>query len=372
MTSPPVMGRQPHPTLLLIQALRAVAVLLVVLYHAGTIIFPEAKYFAVRPLGHLPDMGHAGVDLFFVISGFVITFAHYRDVGVPGRAAQYLRKRLVRIYPPYFVAFSIMLAASVATHAPRVDASPINVIDNLLLLPLTWQHEILTVAWTLRFEMLFYILFLFCILNARLFVPMIIALAVLPIAGYCLAGFSAHSVVVLNPQLAQFALGVCLCRLFMRQTTTSTAVPTLVACCGTLLFAAAYARGVRLGVAAGWDLTSVLLLGISSGCVIYGLACLERTGRVTAPRWLVWLGGASYSIYLVHFPALSLFAKLWLHAGLRDALPPVPTLALFICLATGAGCLFHLAVERPLLARLQPRRTLPSASAVPEVLEILR
>lgn len=353
-------GNRPRQTLLLIQALRAVAVLLVVFYHAGAVIFPEPKYFGVRPLGHLPDMGHAGVDLFFVISGFVITFAHYGDIGVPARAWPYLRKRLVRIYPPYFVAFAIMLAAIVVLHTASADLSAGNVIDNLLLLPATWQHEILSVAWTLRFEMLFYGLFLFCILDGRLFVPMVAALGILPVVGYCLAGFSAHSIVLLNPQLAQFALGVCLCRLFMQERS----VPTwpLVGL-GGALFAAGYARGVLLGPAAGWDLTSVMLLGLASGCIIYGLACAERSGRVTAPRFLVWLGGASYSIYLVHFPALSAFAKLWMRAGLRDRLPETPTMLLFMLLAVGAGCLFHLAVERPLLFWLQPRRSGKAADA---------
>lgn len=350
------LGRQPRQTLLLIQALRAVAVLLVVFYHAGAVIFPQAKYFGSRPVGHLPDMGHAGVDLFFVISGFVITLAHYRDIGVSPRVSLYLHKRLMRICPPYFVAFAIMLAASVATHASTVNTSPLNVVDNLLLLPATWGHEILPVAWTLRFEMLFYALFLLCILDRRMFAPIVAALAVLPVAGYCLAGFSAHWIVLLNPQLAQFAMGVCVARIFALSSQRGLALQVASCIGGTLLFCAAYARGVVLGTKADWDLTSVLLLGVASAGIIYGLACAERFRGVVAPRWLVWIGGASYSIYLVHFPALSFLAKSWAHAGLRDALPEIPTLLLFMCLATAVGCLFHLAVERPLLSWLQPRR----------------
>ena len=346
-------ARRPGGSLLLIQVLRAFAVLLVVFYHTGAIIFPEAKYFGTRPLGHLPDMGHAGVDLFFVISGFVITLAHYRDLGRPARAMQYLRKRLVRIYPPYIVAFAIMLAASLALHPAAAELSGGNIIENLLLLPLTWQHEILPVSWTLRFEMLFYAVFLLCILDGRWFVPLVVALATLPILGYCLAGFSAHSIVLLNPQLAQFAMGAGIARLYARRPTRF-GVAWVV--CGSLLFAAAYTRGVLLGTAAGWDLSSVLLLGVASAAIVYGLACAERTGSLSGPGWLVWIGGASYSIYLAHFPALSLLAKLWLRAGMRDALPDQLAMALLFCFAVGVGCAFHLAVERPLLRWLRPRR----------------
>ncbi len=139
--------------------------------------------------------------------------------------------------------------------------------------------------------------------------------------------------------------------------------PISVALVGALLFATAYTRGVLLGTLAGWDLTSVLLLGVASACLIYGLTCAEQTGRITAPRWLAWTGGASYSIYLVHFPALSFLAKLWIRAGLRDVLPAPATALLFICLAVGAGCLFHLIVERPLLRWLQPRRGRPRVPA---------
>lgn len=345
--------QQEPRALLLVQALRAVAVLLVAFYHTGSVIFPERKYFDTRPFGHLTDMGHAGVDLFFVISGFVITLAHYRDIGAAERAPHYLYKRLVRIYPTYIVAFAIMLVSSIELHASSVDMSPGNVVDNLLLVPDTWQHEILSVSWTLRFEVLFYALFLLCILDRRLFVPIMVGLATLPIAGYCLAGFDNHSIVLLNAQLAQFAFGVFVGRLFAQRPLRQ---PVAIASLGAFLFAAAYGRGVALGTTAGWDLVSVLLLGLASSLVIYGLACAERSGRIAAPRWLVWLGGASYSIYLIHLPALSVLAKVWAAAGLRHVLPGKITALLFVGVAAATGCLFHVAVERPLVGRLQPPR----------------
>lgn len=346
---PQLASPQRSDALLLVQALRAVAVLLVAIYHAGSIVFPEHKYFDTRPFGHWPDMGHAGVDLFFVISGFVITLAHYHDLGTPARAARFVRKRVVRIYPTYLVALAIMLVSSIELHAAHVDVTPTNVIDNALLVPDTWQHEIVPVAWTLRFEVLFYALFLLCIVERRLFLPIMIGLATLPIAGYCLAGFDNHSIVLLNAQLAQFALGVFIGRLYARQRLRH---PLAVASLGAVLFIAAYGRGIVLGNAAGWGLVSVLLLGLASSLVVYGLACAEQSGRISAPPSLVWLGDASYSIYLVHLPALSLLAKAWTSAGLRNAVSGTLMLPLFVALATAAGCLFHVAVERPLVGRL--------------------
>ncbi len=154
--------RDSGQTLLLIQALRAVAVLLVSVLSCRCHHIPRGEILRhTRPFGHLPDMGHAGVDLFFVISGFVIAFAHYGDIGQPHRAWLYLRKRLVRIYPPYFVAFAIMLLASIALHTPSADISPGNVIDNLLLIRRHMAaRDPASRAWTLRSEVLFYALFL--------------------------------------------------------------------------------------------------------------------------------------------------------------------------------------------------------------------
>ncbi len=102
-------------------------------------------------------------------------------------------------------------------------------------------------------------------------------------------------------------------------------------------------------------LEHVLAYGAASVLILAGLIEAERCGRLYPPRWLVFLGDASYSIYLVHFPALSLLAKVAQRLWLDTWLPSPLLFCLLAAAAVGAGCLFHIAVERPLMNLVRRR-----------------
>src|SRR3984885_1419086 len=80
-----------------VEAGRGVAALLVVLYHAALHVEGDVPGSAV--LWGLPHFGHAGVDFFFVLSGFIISFVHRKDVGRPDRLGHYLERRFTRVFP---------------------------------------------------------------------------------------------------------------------------------------------------------------------------------------------------------------------------------------------------------------------------------
>ena len=94
-----------------IEASRGVAASAVVFYHAA-----RHLHFAygVPKFMDIFQFGHAGVDLFFVISGFIILFVHYDEIGHPERAPRYLWRRFSRIMPIYWVALAVTVALSVA------------------------------------------------------------------------------------------------------------------------------------------------------------------------------------------------------------------------------------------------------------------
>src|SRR4051794_15071476 len=92
-----------------LQACRAMAAILVVLYHTSHGIFRLDKYFGHKPFGHVFDFGFAGVDFFFVLSGFIMMHVHGRDIGQPRAFASYLWKRFSRIYPAYWIVFAAIL-----------------------------------------------------------------------------------------------------------------------------------------------------------------------------------------------------------------------------------------------------------------------
>ena len=76
----------------------------------------------------------------------------------------------------------------------------------------------------------------------------------------------------------------------------------------------------------------------------------ERAGLLVPPRWLVYLGNASYAIYLVHFLALSALAKMSKAAFLDEYVPAFVLFFMHVVGAIGVGCLFHHVVENPLHA----------------------
>jgi peptidoglycan/LPS O-acetylase OafA/YrhL len=84
----------------------------------------------------------------------------------------------------------------------------------------------------------------------------------------------------------------------------------------------------------------------------------ERRSKLRIAGWLRLLGDASYSIYLVHFFALSLLAKIFWACGAARIIPPMIAYLLLASLAVAAGTLCHLIIERPLLA-LTRRKAAP-------------
>ena len=91
-----------------LQACRAIAAIFVVLSHtSGILSLP--KYLGAKPFGPAFDFGFVGVDFFFVLSGFIIMYAHARDIGQPRAFGAYMWKRFSRAYPPYWVALTLIL-----------------------------------------------------------------------------------------------------------------------------------------------------------------------------------------------------------------------------------------------------------------------
>ena len=94
--------------------------------------------------------------------------------------------------------------------------------------------------------------------------------------------------------------------------------------------------------------------------MVAGLA----SGRPPAPRWLSFLGDASYAIYLVHVPVMSAATLVVANLGLQEGVPPALMLALLVATGVAAGAVAHVLVERPLLrafAGRPPPATQPSA-----------
>ena len=326
-----------------VEAARGVAALLVVFYH--TALHVEGNV-GGSILWGIPHFGHAGVDFFFVLSGFIITFVHYKDIGSPGRLGHYVQRRFTRVFPFYWIVLAYYLADTWLFH-PLRDPGAARLFSEALLLPLM-SPIIVGGSWTLIFEILFYVVFATLILSRRVGVWVIAIWALLVIVGHVTHPlFLAHGpqATLTSPYCLEFFMGMGCAYLMTHRRVPGSAVMLLT---GIVLFAAAGIAEV-LGILNGFGMTARLIYGPCAALVIVGLVERERSGQLKVPRVLGVLGRASYSVYLVHLVAIGIafhFISRMVHLTPADALP----LWFVLCVVgTGAGVLASIWVEHPVI-----------------------
>ncbi len=350
-----------------LQLCRAVAALLVVLFHLGGAIGSD-KYFKLPLLAQGLYFGHSGVAFFFVLSGFIITHVHAGDLGRPERLGTYLRKRLARIYPPFLIVFALVFAAGLASPSLRatLPADPMVILKALLLLPQDIAMvggtgaPVVIVAWSLHYELLFYALFALAIVSRTAAWVAVAALAANSLS--CLVGstctfprsfFASHWLVL-------FAMGVAVARLAQQAVSPKVALATAwVGVLGFTLVATAEVIGLVLE-----NGNLYVCYGLFSSLVVLGLVQAENAGAIVWRHPAVTtLGDASYALYLVHYPLISLACKLALAAGLSGLSGAALTFFATLVLCLIVAHHFHRLVERPLLRVLSRPRPAPPALA---------
>ncbi|QQC65936.1 acyltransferase family protein [Paraburkholderia ginsengisoli] len=341
-----------------LQAGRGVAALLVVLFHLNGAVFGRPKYLPQKFWQGF-SFGHAGVAYFFVLSGFIIFYIHASDVGVPHRLTDFVRKRFIRIYPVYWIVLALtlpvyLLAPSLGTgnelHWP-------NLLTDIGLLPTKYMPSLI-VAWTLKHEVLFYIVFALMVLSRPL--GMLVA-AIGLMGSLCfLSGIVPYTLengaseapflsMVFSPLHVLFLIGGLSAWVVQKYTVS---LPAFWAAAGSILFVGI---GMYECYPMGGHETPVLntLYGVASAFAIVGFIELERSRRLVVPNILCLVGDASYAIYLVHFPLLSLGAKILFAAHVPSIAPKSLIFSGLFCVAVCAGIIFHLAVEKPLLRKVK-------------------
>ena len=280
-----------------VEAARGVAALLVVFYHTALHVEGDV---GGSILWGVPHFGHAGVDFFFVLSGFIITFVHYRDVGNPGRLGHYVQRRFTRVFPFYWIVLAYYLADTWLFHPVR-DPTAARIFSEAFLLPLM-SPIIVGGSWTLIFEIMFYVVFATLILSRRVGISIISVWALLVIATRMLhPAILAHDpqAVITSPYCLEFFMGMGCAYLMTHRRIPGSGAILLT---GIVLFAAAGGAEV-LGIMNGFGTLARLIYGPSAALIIVGLVERERSGLLKVPRVLGVLGRASYSVYLVHLVA---------------------------------------------------------------------
>jgi exopolysaccharide production protein ExoZ len=344
-----------------IQAGRATAALLVLLFHLSTNIFTKQKYWNADPTNNIFAFGHSGVHFFFVLSGFIIFYIHGSDIGQRSRLLPYALKRFVRIYPIYWLVLFVLIAVYVVapSFGRGFEWNAFTIISSISLihfdaffLHTTWTvcrneglHTVLPVAWTLYHELLFYMVFAAAIFHRPAGIITMALWLMASAASLLVSDRTCPLMFFATPLHLLFAMGIGACWLVQSR---NVKFPWLFAATGLTLFVCAGAAEDLGTTKISADMLD-MLYGIGSALGIAGMVTLEQQGRVRAPPILRLLGDASYSTYLIHFPLLSLFAKLFVRLGAPTAVPPLMSFILIFGIVSTLGVAVHLHLEKTLL-----------------------
>ncbi len=336
-----------------LQGLRGIACLLVLGIHLGgwESQFGIAREF-LRPFLWF---GYGGVDLFFVISGFIIAYSQADSFGKPRAIPGYLFRRFWRVYPLFWI---MMLIAVPLTNFAFFGAMNTYWLSWLTLTPAPDANYYIGPAWTMMYEVIFYAVFGLFLLVPRRMAPLaLIAWAILiGVAQLFKNDDSFHAATIgealVSPLIWEFLLG-CGVAYVIRNSTPRWGRCTIFTgliwvTVGIVAMATPgqpYALCTKL-------LLRTLIFGPSSALIVYGVIAAERQGTLRLPRWLQATGDASYSIYLWHGPiglAIHFNILEWPHS----TTPHLAWIAFMLLACWGGGMLFHRWVERPLLNWIQ-------------------
>ena len=342
-----------------IQLLRLVGALLVFLHHVR---FHYAAIVGGHPLFlRLMDFGYAGVDLFFVISGFIMM--HLITDGQPHERVpwKFLGRRFVRIYFWYWPCLLVAIAELLLFHPARL--AQVSIVDSIFLTSISLERLVLFVSWSLSYELLFYAATALLLFARTAWVPRIVTAALLlQIAWTALGTYSEGTLAsfLTSPFNIEFLAG---CELFFcRRWISKYGHEVLLAGLAAIFVW----LGVRYGITS--TVLRVPTFGLGALFIVCLAVRLEASGRFAAGHVLVAAGDASYTLYLTHLSFISFFAHAGIGAHLAGmgAIGRVFGFLVFIVAMVGACVYVNRRVEMPLVRwgyRLFRLNSAPGGSA---------
>jgi peptidoglycan/LPS O-acetylase OafA/YrhL len=325
-----------------VQALRGFAATMVVCFHATRTLFEHWPQFGIP----VWTAGQGGVDVFFVISGLVMSLAASRSGGQNWRV--FAVRRIIRIVPMYWIATTVKLATMLLVPAlitTYVSIDVWHIVASYLFIPARGPsgelYPLIFAGWTLNFEMFFYLVFTIGLaLRVSMVWFMTWTIGCLAIIGILKPSGWPAVTSLLDPLLLEFLAGVWLGRALpkVRQFPLRVAIPLALLSFWILCAAPVDATG-GISRVFGWGLPGAALVLLAA-----------RTSLQITPV-LVEVGDASYAIYLWHAFVLSATARV------LKSLPPTQTAAILwmiagVVLCAVVGIIIYRVLEGPMTARL--------------------
>lgn len=340
-----------------IQGMRAFAALLVAFGH----MLHEVS--GMRGVAAPPSLFQswtgAGVDIFFVISGFVMVYASQRLFAQPGGAQVFLHRRIARIVPLYWAMTTAFLLVMAALPSALASAAPTftEILKSYFFVPYVrldqeFMQPVYKLGWTLNYEMYFY-----CVFACVIVLPMRRAVAAMAaiffavvLAGQVLKPQPGVLQFWSHPIILEFIWGAGIALLALRGF-----APSRAAAWGLI--------GIGLSGFALWAVSGVdpygalrpLVWGVPAAAMVAGAAFMPQGGNGPLSRLMVLLGDASYAIYLVHPMVIRSLRLVWDKTGMSVTVPGVIYIIIAMILTIVASLLVYRWFEKPLTAALQRR-----------------
>jgi exopolysaccharide production protein ExoZ len=334
-----------------IQALRGTAVLMVVVYHIWS--FEKNFWDSDKILPDVLKFGHIGVDLFFVISGFVIVTVTKGLFSQSGAIKTFLIKRITRIYPLYWL-YTFLLVISYCILGTDFGNFSTD-FKAFLLLP-QGKLPVLNVAWSLINEMHFYFVFAFLMFfNEKYLIKLLAIWSVFIIFGNIFYGVLVwnsdfhYLKLSLDPLTIEFIAGCIVAKMTYHNHKIHRykIYPEIIFLSGLVFLIA----GIMIYNKTGDSrIARAVLFSIPFSAVLYGSVAMERNGSVIFPRFLRKIGDASYSIYLSHVLVILAIGRIWRPFNIQGyAADNVVFNTIILIMVISFGLCSYRFIERPIL-----------------------
>lgn len=323
-----------------IQGLRAFAAVIVIFGHLEQVLEKL----------HIGSFGWSAVQLFFVISGFVMVCTTRSHRVSP---VEFARKRIVRIVPIYWV--MTLVVFGVAIVAPKLltatEPNAVHLLKSLLFIPFEKQpgvvQPVLFLGWSLNYEMFFYALFTISLAFRRQIVGLGFVMATLLAlvgVGYFVAPTGVLAAFYTSPMMLSFVLGMAVA-LLLQRAPQAAGTPWKVAGVACLLAATPI---LFVGDYVLPQVANFVSVGLASSVMVASAVLIERWGWGLKNRLVLATGAASYVLYLSHAYIARPFQKLIVHFDLSAALI-IPALCICLAVIVAVALLLHRVLERPLI-----------------------
>lgn len=271
-----------------IQYLRFFACISVVLFHITTKTYPENNFY----------LGATGVDIFFIISGFIMAYiSNKREFN----GVLFIKNRILRIYPIYII--TLIPFICIFLYSPEIvntNSGTPSILKSITLYPLITGSYLNLVSWTLSFEFYFYIIFAMSLNIKRFSIEITSFLIIL----FCILGEFFDVDFIKSTLVIEFIFGMFIYKfLYINKKDIPLIFYILFITLGISLLALLGQK-----VHGGPDYYRILFWGIPSLMIFIGF--LFSSNQIKDIKWLVFLGDASYSIYLTHILSINIIFKI--------------------------------------------------------------